>query len=120
MMELDDYRAIKRRAARRLLKVPGINAVGLGGRVVAGRPTGEAVIKVFVTHKKPPAEVPTGELVPTAIEGVPTDVVELGPLRRAAAVPGVTRPAGMLPDLKEFQPLRGGISISREGLPDLG
>ncbi|HYT74090.1 MAG TPA: hypothetical protein VEL79_05020, partial [Vicinamibacterales bacterium] len=114
-MQLDDYRKIKQRAARRLLRVPGINAVGLGGRIVGGRPTGDVAIKVFVTRKRPASEVPPDELVPASIEGVPTDVVELGRVRRATGVPGVTRPSGKLADFKEYSPLRGGISVATEG-----
>ena len=65
--ELD---AIKDRAADRLLAVPGVTGVGIGGRERGGRPTGELVIKVFVADKRPADEVPPGELVPPAFEGV--------------------------------------------------
>jgi hypothetical protein len=34
--------AIKDRAVEQLFRIPGVTAVGLGGRVCDGRPTGEA------------------------------------------------------------------------------
>jgi hypothetical protein len=71
--------AIKDRAAERLLGLPGVHAVGIGGELTGGKPTGEVAIVVFVEAKRPPGEVPVEELIPAEIEGVRTDVVEQAP-----------------------------------------
>src|SRR5687767_11201798 len=97
----EEYLAIKDRAAERLLTIPHVNAVGIGGRNKGGKPTGTIAIKVFVTRKKPAADVPPEELIPESIEGVPTDVVQMGPVRIPTIVPGATHPGGMLPDINE-------------------
>jgi len=72
--------AIKERAAEQLMRLSGVNAVGIGGRVRGGKPTGEVVLKVFVDEKKPLSDLAPGDVVPAQFEGVPTDVVILGPV----------------------------------------
>lgn len=119
-MRDDEYFAIKERAAAQLLKIPHVTAVGLGGRETGGRSTGEIAIKVFVDRKKPAGDVPAEERIPAAFEGVPTDVLEMGSVRRTELVPGVTHPAGMLPDINPYDPLRGGVSLSVEGKVGIG
>jgi hypothetical protein len=118
-MRDEDYFAIKDRAADLFLKIPHVNAVGIGSRERNGRPTGEPSIKVFVTRKKPEREVPPEELIPASFEGLPTDVVEMAPAIRRS-VDGVTHPGGMIADLTDLDPLRGGVSISLEGKKGLG
>ena len=63
--------AIKERAAEQLMRLPGVNAVGIGGRVRGGKPTGEVVLKVFVEEKKPLSDLAPGDVVPAQFEGVP-------------------------------------------------
>lgn len=69
--------AVKDRAAAELLKLPGVRAVGLGGRERGGQRSGEAVIKVFVDRKRPPEALTPGETLPPAFEGVGVDVSSL-------------------------------------------
>ena len=118
-MRDDEYSAIKDRAVRTLLDIPGVNAVGIGGREVAGQATGERAIKVFVTRKMPADQVAPGELIPSSFEGVPVDVVEGGPFRRAAG-PTQDIPTGAFADTSPYDPLCGGISLATEGTPGLG
>ena len=106
-----EYFAIKDRASPRLLALPHVNAVGLGGREKNGQPTGEVVIKVFVTRKRPAGELPADELIPASIEGVPTDVVEMGPLVHTAGVPGAKVPVPDKMDETYTMPLKGGVAI---------
>lgn len=110
--------AIKERAAEQLMRIPGVTGVGLGGRETAGRPMGEISIKVFVSEKRPRAEVPPDEVIPETFEGVPTDVIALGegeeeqgPPTGRAAVPMSNR------DLDRYRPLTGGVRIEAK-LPD--
>jgi hypothetical protein len=45
---------------------------------VDGQPTGQVVVKVLVEKKLPPSQVPAGALVPEQINGIPTDVHQIG------------------------------------------
>jgi hypothetical protein len=116
----EDYRAIKDRAAPQLFKIPGVNVVGIGGREKDGLPTGERVIKVFVTKKKPAAELAPAEVIPRVFEGVMIDVVEGGPLRRSSDVGGAPESRSTFPDINPYDPLRGGVSVAIEGQNGLG
>jgi hypothetical protein len=105
---------IKNRAAARLLALPGVTAVGLGSKEVGDEPTGELAIKIFVKVKRPPSEVPSEELIPPEIEGIPTDVIESGEIHDVADPPGVFDiPADT--DSTRMRPLEGGRRIAREG-----
>ena len=73
----EELLAIKERAAARLMALPSVTGVGIGGRMRGGQPTGELVLKVYVKRKLPANEVDPAELVPAEIEGIPTDVSEL-------------------------------------------
>lgn len=59
-----------------LERIPGVVEVGVGLRRRAGALVDEAVYVVSVRRKLPPEQVPAGELVPSEIRGVPTDVEE--------------------------------------------
>jgi hypothetical protein len=107
-----ERREIKKRAARRLLALPGVLLVGLGSKEVGGQPTGDLAIKVFVRVKRPPAEIPAAELIPPEIEGLPTDVVQTGEIRRLDDPPGCFDIAPM--ETTPARPLTGGVRIQRE------
>jgi len=77
----ESLRELKERAAAALMKLPGVTAVGLGGRERDGRPTGEIVLKVFVERKRPLSQLAPGETLPREFEGVGIDVSELAPAR---------------------------------------
>src|SRR6266542_2385036 len=77
VMPDDRLIAVKDRAAALFLQIPGVTAVGLGGRERGGQPTGEVVLKVFVARKRPAAELTPGQLLPEQFEGVGVDVSEM-------------------------------------------
>jgi hypothetical protein len=79
MPTLSEAIAVKRRVEDRLLSLPGVHAVGFGGKVSNGSPTGEFSIRIKVVNKKPLSELQPEEIIPTEIEGVRTDVVESSP-----------------------------------------
>lgn len=107
--------AIKDRAAERFLAIPGVTAVGLGGRERAGRPTGEVVIKVFVADKRRPHEVSPDELIPPEFEGVPTDVVPMGRLELTQGPPlGKPTVPQVNVDLSRQRPLVAGCGVQNE------
>jgi len=113
----EELYALKDRASARFLSLPGVTAVGLGGRTRGGRPTGEVTIKVLVARKRPLAELPPEERLPAEFEGVGVDVGEGGPFRLVAepvegddpggspAVPGTEE------DDEKKRPLIGGTRI---------
>lgn len=131
----EEIAAVKQQATAGLLAIPGVNLVGLGSKEVDGRPTGELAIKVFVTEKRPAAQVAPGELIPAEIDGVPTDVVVGGTnIRPLSDDPGVP-PRGALvhhndgdayvPDSELDQktyrkPLIGGGMLTSEHSPGHG
>lgn len=77
-LDLDRILAIKQAAQSRLLAIPGVHAVGIGGKVVGGERTAEPSIMVFLAEKKRLSDLAPHEVVPPDIDGVKTDVVELG------------------------------------------
>jgi len=115
--------AIKERAAARLMPLPGVTAVGLGGREQGGRPTGEVVLKVFVERKRPVADLAPGTALPAEFEGLGVDVGELtapvshGRLQADDAPPATPLAVGARPtteadtDLRRYRPLSGGANL---------
>lgn len=59
---------------------PRANVVGVatGVKWSNGRPTGEPALLVLVTHKVAPEQLSAADIVPSAIDGMQTDVLEVG------------------------------------------
>jgi hypothetical protein len=70
---------IKKDAQAALFRIPGVRAVAIGHKYVAGKNTRQVAIIVEVDKKRPAADVPANEMIPATIEGIPTDVVEWQP-----------------------------------------
>jgi hypothetical protein len=102
MTDFDRIRSVKKDAQARLRKIPGVHCVAIGPKIVAGKPTAEPVIVVFVTKKRPLTEIIPQEVIPPEIEGIKTDVVE-------EEIPRLL--AGGLPDEQQYPVLAGGIQI---------
>jgi hypothetical protein len=52
-----------------------VHAVGIGRRIVAGKPTDEACVRLYVVQKLPTALLPPRDLLPEEVDGVPVDVI---------------------------------------------
>src|ERR1044072_7648992 len=102
MEEHRELISVKRDEEERLLGMPGVHGVGVGRRQVKGKLTDELVIRVYVTKKRPAHDLPAGELVPSSIKGVNTDVIEAAEGKFIAA-PG---------DFHQ-RPLARGLQIAR-------
>lgn len=102
-MRDQDVIAIKRSVEEDLGRIPGVHAVGVGAKLVAGHPSGEVAIQVFVLKKRPLSEIPPAEQVPDYIQGVRTDVIE-------EPLPEPYRLEGLI-DSKKYRPLEGGAQI---------
>jgi len=71
----------KHNHARALLRKPGVVAVGVGYKRRVGRKTGDVAVVVSVVEKLPPHALATKDIVPYAVDDVPTDVIQTGPIR---------------------------------------
>lgn len=70
-----------------LLAKRNVVGVGLGYKFSQGISTGELSVVVSVTHKMDPSALAAEDLVPRELDGVRTDVVEMGVLRALQAGP---------------------------------
>lgn len=99
----------------RLLAFPGVIAVGIGPKIIAGAQSADVSIMVFTTEKKPLDAIPIEQRIPAEIDGYKTDVVQAGAPVRTAAVP-----LEPLRDSTKYKTLRGGLEISGGGSDDAG
>jgi hypothetical protein len=75
-----------------LFTLEGVIGVAESYKVKAGKPTNKWAITVLVEEKRPKSAVGKSDLVPAEIDGVPTDVVEVGKIE-ALVFNAKTRPA---------------------------
>ena len=71
----------KNRRRDYLLSFPNVKAVGVGPKLVNGRPTGVFAVKVYVTRKVHRDQLPDKDRIPPQVDGIPTDVEEQADLR---------------------------------------
>ena len=106
MNELERAIAIKKEHSAAIRSRPGVTGIGYGWRTRGGEATDEPAIRIYVERKLPPESLSQDAMLPAEIEGIPTDIVELGPIRLQA---------GTLPDEERHRPLRGGQRIGPRG-----
>jgi hypothetical protein len=118
--------AIKRRAARAWLQIPGVHGVGIGPKLVGGQPTGELALVVFVDHKQRRAWTPLSRAIPRTFEGLPTDLDQSARLQHAVYRPGYVPPPPTANqtlldllnqviaarDKQKYRPLKAGTGLS--------
>jgi hypothetical protein len=95
--------AAKRAAHPRLFSIPGVRSVAIGHKVTGGINTRQVAIVVKVERKRQRAEIPTDELIPAEIDGIPTDVMEWSAEVYCIAT---------VDDSKSYRPLLGGVRIA--------
>ena len=78
-----NQRDVLRKHAEELLSKPGVYAVGLGEKVSKGKRTGKKALICSIKQKKPLAQLAQDEMIPQDVDGVPTDIVEIGDRPRA-------------------------------------
>jgi hypothetical protein len=81
MAEPREIQQVKAAHKDNLLKQPNVVGVGTGYKISNGRTTGELCLVTLVRKKVPEAGLPKGAMVPRQLDGVRTDVVEVGDLR---------------------------------------
>jgi hypothetical protein len=77
MTDFDRVLPVKERALARLMTLPGVHGVGVGEKYVNGKSTGEPSILILVAKKRPLEQLKPEEVVPSEIEGIKTDVIEV-------------------------------------------
>jgi hypothetical protein len=78
---LDQARQVKEAHTMELLQKRNVVGVGLGYKVSGGDNTGELSLVISVARKVPRSALSARDLVPKALDGIRTDVVETGVLR---------------------------------------
>ena len=61
---------------------PNVVGVGIGHKSSDGKMTSDLVLKFFVERKLPPAALSRSEMLPSRVEGIDTDVEEVGIIRK--------------------------------------
>ena len=95
----DEVKKVIRQYKSEILTIPNVLGVGIGYRITAGRMTGELSIMLLVRRKLPVAGLSAKALAPSQIEGIRTDVLEVGDIR----------PLMLRTD--RWRPAPGGVSI---------
>ena len=91
--ELNQIRGILSKNREQLLKRMNVVATGIGYKETGGIKSSTLCIVCSVKKKVKAAQLSSQDLVPTAVEGMQTDVVETGLLRALQAPTGRFRPA---------------------------
>jgi hypothetical protein len=76
-----------------LMAKPNVIGVGTGYKVSDGKRTGELCLVTLVRQKVPPSALQADAMVPKSIEGVRTDVIEIGDVRALQTRTSRWRPA---------------------------
>lgn len=83
----------------------GVVATGIGYKIKGGKRTAELVIVCSVAKKLPLAQIAEKDLVPQSLDGVSTDVIEVGTIRALATLP-----------TEKWRPAPGGVSIGHRDI----
>lgn len=102
--DLETVRARLDSARERILARANVVATGVGYKVTGGARTDALSIVASVAEKVPPERLAPRDLVPAAVDGVPTDVVETGQVRAFQA------------RTERHRPAPGGVSIGHRNV----
>jgi hypothetical protein len=83
-----------------LMRRRNVVACGVGFKTLGGQDTGEPSVVVSVTEKQETSDLPSQDVIPPAVEDMPTDVIESG----------VIVASGVMRD-ERMRPARPGLSI---------
>ncbi len=78
MATIDEVSIIKTQQVKTLKSKLNVNGVGVGHKIVAGKDTGDLCVTVLVKKKVAKSELLAKDLIPTTIDGISTDVKEVG------------------------------------------
>lgn len=92
-MEQAQVRQAKDLHKERILSKPNVVGIGLGYKETRGKKTDELCVVALVRRKIPEAGLEPSDLVPREVDGIPTDVLDVGELRAQAERTDRWRPA---------------------------
>lgn len=81
------------RHRKRLLDLENVAGVGVGYKEVSGRKTDQPALVVLVKQKRPKSELIQTQMVPAHLDGIQTDVIEVGEIRLLGIRTEKQRPA---------------------------
>jgi len=108
--------AVPRGALRAVNPIPSENTlgIGIGEKISDGKQTGVLAIKLFVRMKFSKSELKSNHILPKEIDGIPTDVDEVGVFRRfpSGAPARAWAKGGAMPNPRtKIRPAQPGCSI---------
>lgn len=107
MAQPKEVQQVKERYTDNLLQKERVVGVGTGYKMVHGQPTGELCIVTMVRQKVPKAALSAKSLVPPEINGVQTDIIEVGDLWAFQAPTSRWRPSPPGISISHFQSAAG-------------
>jgi hypothetical protein len=99
MASYEEVKKVKAQSVKSLKKKQHVNGVAVGHKIVNGKDTGELCVTVLVTKKVAQSQLLSKDVVPQTIDGITTDVREVG---RIVAFKART---------DRWRPAPGGVSI---------
>ena len=76
--DIEHIRRVKEQYEARLLKLANVVGLGIGLKETDGQLTDQLAVIINVAAKKPVADLLPEDIVPPELDGVPTDVQEIG------------------------------------------
>ena len=92
-MSLEQVNQVKEKHKESILAKDHVVGVGTGYKISHGRQSDRLCVVTLVQKKVPQSGLPTQSLVPSQLDGVPTDVIEAGEIRALQSPTDVFRPA---------------------------
>jgi hypothetical protein len=106
-MSLAKLKTTQAKYEKRLFALPNVTKIGIGLKKVQGEKTKELAIIVSVTKKLPLSLLKTEEIIPTKLDSIQTDVIEVGIIQ--------TLPPSFEADHKHrIRPAKPGFSIGNQ------
>jgi len=99
MIKIEEIKSVKAQAVKAMKKKLYVNGVAVGHKIVNGKDTGELCVTVLVTRKVAQSQLLSKDLIPQSVDGITTDVREVG---RIVAFKART---------DRWRPAPGGVSI---------
>jgi hypothetical protein len=99
MAHFAEAKHMKSQYSQQIMELPNVVGVGIGYKLSSGKKLDELCIAVLVRKKLPIEALPSSGIIPHELEGVKTDVIEVGELRAQQA------------RTDRWRPIPGGVSI---------
>ena len=101
---INNVRSVLRQSTQDLLHRSNVVATGIGYKWTSGKPTDTLCVVCSVEKKLPPSALTPSDLVPSTLDGLPTDVVETGRIRVFDS------------PTARFRPAPGGVSVGHRDI----